>query len=139
MKCLRVNVDGSIDTLDYDMEDFLQCRLKNLVINEGGGEFLLLEHIDKDDRRWICYGYELCEFVNNVGFNRFEFPYSNPIGDVIIVLMEDGTLVDAIYEEFISLYASEDNLEEYLIQDELTTPEDSYEYGSWCVRSDDEN
>ena len=139
MKCLRVNQDGDVDILEYTAQQFLDDRLESFVLKKGGGEYVIVEYVEIESKKWICYGW--LDF-NVFDFNLFNFAYSNPIGDVMVICLGEGLLMDTDREEFISLYQEEDNLEDFLIQDETEDFGDrdtGYDYGDWCVRSDDEN
>ncbi len=141
MKCLRVNQNGDIDIINYLSGDFMIGRLENKTILKGVGEYVLVEEVDTEEqRRYIVYGWLGFDVLR---FNLFNFAFENPSGDAMVVCIENGVLVDVDREEFINMYQSEDNLEEYLIRDELEElfgdRDTGYEYDDFVVRSDDEN
>ena len=142
MRCLRVNQNGEIDVVSYLSGEFMIGRLENKTILKGIGEYVLVEQVEaeEEDRRYLVYvwlGFDVLRF------NLFNFAYENPSGDAMVVCIENGELVDVDREEFINIYQSDDELEEYLIRDEMEElfgdRDTGYDYGDFVVRSDDEN
>ena len=138
MRILRINVDKSFDVIEISLEDSISRSLKKYIGENGTGSFKILEKFDYLDHHYTVYG-----FNEGYNFNSFDLAYCNATGDIIITCCLNNIPVNIEPNNIRNFYRGED-LDDTLIQDELEQEylddklNDSYEYDSWCVKSDDE-
>ncbi len=132
---IRINTDSTFDEFTYTLEDFLNKKIGDFRFEIGQGVFSVLEFMEINNKEYKLFGTIL-----GGKFNRFDLNYVNATGDIIVIASKDSEPVDVDRDDINSYFKGED-LDDHLIEDELSYLEDlndSYEYDSWCVKSDDE-
>ena len=138
MRILRINVDGSFDLIEVSLEDSISRSFKKYINERGTGLFKILEKFYDRDHTYSVYGYDL-----GYNFNSFDLACTNATGDVLIACCLNNIPVDIEPSNVINFYKGED-LDDTLIQDELEQEylddklNDSYDYGDFVIRDDDE-
>lgn len=130
---LRINVDGSFDLFDYRPEEIKDQLLELRTINKGRN-WEVVEKIFLEDRIFLGYGY-----LDGEEFNKFEFNYCNPYGDVIVICVSNEyNFMDVDIDEFNKVFVSEDITGEEEDEDGYNPNGESYDYGDhFCVRDEE--
>jgi hypothetical protein len=124
---LIIGVDGRIRQVQYR-------DLNHLFSQSTNPDFLncLEEHEISENKVYLIYG----NFNQSQDFNRFEFHSCNPMGEVVVITADTNSPVhyDTHFQEFMDYYCGDEELDTYLLEDELlhsgeiTTSDDSYDY-----------
>ena len=126
---LRINVDSTIEEIRVDnIIDTLQTQTAYPF-----EEYRLLEKYEIYNDCWL-YIYGMLNMSHP--FNDFEFQYFNMTGDVFVLLVNtNGDFLDLNESQFIGFYQVEIDLDDTLIEDELSSSDDD-SYDSSFVEDD---
>ena len=106
-------------------------EVEEMKYNEHNIDFgQIIETFETDNVEYVFYS-------RNTGlFNRYEFHYTNPRGNVRVLGIDPATtmLIDVDIDTFIRDYETTDLLDDYLLEDELDE-KDEYNYDDpWLER-----
>ncbi len=118
---VRINRDSTIEEIQVDsIIDTLQNQTAYPY-----QEYRLLERYEMYDGVFL-YIYGMLNISHP--FNDFEFQYFNMTGDAFAVLVnESGEFLDLSESQFIGFYQLEIDLDDTIIEDELTESDNSYD------------
>ena len=125
---LIIKQDGFLQIINYEkLKNF-----KDFIIDFKDYDLLEIHELGKNEEYRI-YGKTL-----GYNFNKFEFQSCNPIGDVVVVKTNMfGKVKDLDIQEFLDYYQEEDDLDDYLIEDEMFSQDEEYEYNDFCIEDED--
>ena len=112
---LIINQNGNMISFNYNINDINNFKDFEKYVDNKEKDFILLEEFeDNNEDVYLVYGYK-----NGTKFNKWDFLYSNPFGDVIIIKTKGDTEnflnVDIPY--VYDFYKSEEEIE-YIIDEE---------------------
>ena len=119
---LRINVDSSIEEIRID--DIIHTIQTQTAYPYE--EYRLLERHEIYGNNWL-YIYGMLDLSHP--FNRYEFQQFNMTGDVFALIVNtDGEFMDLTEVDFIAFYELQDNLDDFIMEDEMESTSDSYDY-----------
>jgi hypothetical protein len=126
---LRINVDSTIEEIRID--DVIHTLQTQTAYPHE--EYKLLERYEVFDDCWL-YLYGMLNTSHP--FNEYEFQYFNMTGDVFVLMVsETGEFLDLSEEQFIGYYDFIIDLDDTIIEDELSETDDE-SYDSSFVEED---
>ena len=127
---LRIATNGQWIIFDYSREDL--NNMEQYGVERGEGEFHLLEEMIINNKWCNVYGW-----THGENFNPFDLDTANPRGDIIVIFLSYHRIpIDIDTIEFFNTYCQSLELDEYLLEDELSE-DDSYDYNDpFLVRDD---
>ena len=114
--CLLINVNGEISNINKESIELV--KKDNVNILES------IEVIDNNSNEKyfiIIIGTTSLKYP----FNKYNFQYTNPTGDVYVTLTDNNfSIMDISIEDFKDIYEEEEDLDNNILQDELIDDDD---------------
>ncbi len=127
---LRINVDSTIEQIE--VENITTTLQTQTAYPQE--EYRLLERYEIYDNVWL-YIYGMLDLSHP--FNRYEFQQFSMTGDVFALLVNvDGEFMDLTEVDFVEFYEHEIDLDDTLIEDEMESTSDSYDYSTDWIEDD---
>ena len=118
---IRINLNSNMEEIEVnDIIETIQTQT-----HYPHREYRLLERYEYDNLWLYVYGMLNLAYP----FNQYNFQLFNMTGDVFALLVnETGDFVDLTIRDFVSFYEEVDDLDDYLIEDEMEEYSEIDEY-----------